>query len=146
MKIPTLPKTYVELGRAVELDTVDWLWKWTKKDNFVIAASTSGKRLFIFPKPKEETDQRAVKNALSLFKRFNHRNTDQFFRGSINNLKRKASKAIHVIYNSDKFGPAENYIHTFESMPAVWVDRTNNPKIVALIGGNTRITTRGIEG
>lgn len=149
MSAPGIPSQLVELGRAVELDSTNWVWAWTKKDGFVVASSKDGKRLYIFKKPKRQAPQGerySINKSLSLFKRFNCRDSDQLHKGDVEDRIKRAGNCVHIIYNSDKFGRRENYIHTFTTQPEVWVDKTNNPKMIVLRGGKTRITRRGIEG
>lgn len=147
---PSVPLVLVELGRLVELQTDSVRWKWTAKEDWIVCSNESGKRLFLFPRPpkKPVKDSTAyAKKGERLYKIFNHRKSDKLLKGKICDLKRREGRAIHIIYRSDKFGGrASNYIHSFDKPPIVWVNSTKNPKIVALTGGDIRITTRGIEG
>lgn len=149
-RAPSVPLVLVELGRLVELQTDSVRWKWTAKEDWIVCSNESGRRLFMFPRPpkKPVKDSTAyAKKGEKLYKIFNHRKSDKLLKGKIYDLKRREGRAIHIIYRSDKFGGrASNYIHSFDKPPIVWVNSTKNPKIVALTGGDIRITTRGIEG
>jgi hypothetical protein len=146
-KPPKVPNTLVEIGRCVELGFENKLWKWTVRDNFILTSSESGKRIFIFERPKT-TDKPPAKldRAKKLYNIFHGRKYDEYLQGKLYALRSKVGRAIHVVYNSDKFGPRRDYIHHFVSQPIVWADRVKNPRIVALTGGHIRITARGIEG
>ena len=146
---PNVPLVLIELGRLVELQTDIHKWKWTKKEDWIVASSESGKRLYLFPRPKKQTTVEGTtyaKEGAKLYKIFNHRKHDKLLKGNIHELKRREGRAINIIYHSDKFGRASNYIHSFDRPPIVWVNNNKNPKIVALTGGDIRINTRGIEG
>lgn len=230
-KMPSIPTVLVELGRAVELDSDKWTWTWNTRDNWIVAATADGKRLFLFARPKktknpdEEMSERIqsylfakhvflprhakqwlirhnlkapteqdipnwwryqqepeshfrkgslrtkilslrgdiqtivgaplkkwatnpgyVKRGERLYKIFNRRESDELLRGNVSELKQRAGIALHVVYHSDKFGPARDYIHRFDAGPTVWVDNPSKPRIIGLIGGKIRITKRGIEG
>lgn len=146
-KPPKVPLTLVEIGRCVEIGFENRLWKWTVRDNFILTSSESGKRLFIFARPKT-IDKAPAKldRAKKLYKIFHGRKYDEYLKGTLYALRSKVGRAIHIVYNSDKFGPRRDYIHHFDSLPIVWADRSKNPRIVALTGGHIRITARGIEG
>jgi hypothetical protein len=144
---PSAPKVLVELGRAVELDSDEWVWTWNKRDNWIIAASVNGKRLYLFPRPKQRAQNPVdIQRHERLYKVFNRRESDELLQGNIRALKRRAGRANHVVYHSDKFGRGRDYIHIFDNPPIVWVDKPNLPRIVGLTGGDIRITKRGIEG
>lgn len=148
-KPPSVPLVLIELGRLVELQTGDHRWKWTKKENWIVCASESGKRLYLFPKPKQQPSSRTTtyaKDGVKLYKLFNHRKYDRLVTGKINDLQYREGRAIHIIYHSDKFGRGSNYIHSFDKPPIVWTNNKKSPKIVALTGGEIKITSRGIEG
>lgn len=146
----TIPKVLVELGRAVELETNTRKWRWLKKDNWIVCASTGGKNLFLFAKPKGAApaqDGPTIRRGQRLFDVFNHRTSEELKRGRVPELKFKGEdRAVHIIYHSDKFGSAANYIHEFDTPPIVWVSSKQNPKIIGLTGGKITITDRGIEG
>lgn len=81
-----------------------------------------------------------------LFKLFNRADPRESLRGKVVDRTKKTGKGVHIVYNSDKFGKRENYIHEFETAPTVWVDNAKKPRMIALTGGRIRITARGIEG
>jgi hypothetical protein len=148
-KAPKVPKTLVELGRLVELGFEAQLWKWLVSEDWILTSSESGKRLYLFERPGlVVSSPSSMDRGKKLYKRFNHRKHDDYRKGKLRSLRAKAKpgRALHIVYNSDKFGPKENYIHHFDHPPVVWVDRNKNPRIVALTGGRIRITSRGIEG
>lgn len=146
-KPPKVPLTLVELGRCVELGLEDRTWKWTIRENWILTSSQSGKRLFMFARPKTSKEKPAkLDRAKKLYSAFQGHKWDEYLQGKLYALRSKAGRAIHVVYNSDKFGPRRDYIHHFSTPPIVWADRIKNPRIVALTGGHIRITARGIEG
>jgi len=150
MTAPQIPKLLIVLGRLVEIDTIDHTYGWIKKDNFVLCTNEDGTKLFAFKnKSKKSTqlsDNENYKRAKRLYRNFNSYEAKSLKKETINNLKQQESRCIYVIYSSDKEGKRQNYIHTFKKRPVVWVDRLNNPNIIALVGGNIRVTTRGILG
>lgn len=151
VKPPSIPSVLVELGRAIELDSDTWTWTWNQRDNWSVTASSDGKRIFLFKRPPQKNKvaspkNRYIKRGERFYRVFNRRKADEVFKGSVHELKKRVGRAIHVVYESNKFGPKRQYIHTFDAQPIVWVDKENLPKIVALTGGDIRITKRGIEG
>ncbi len=149
-KPPTIPKTLVELGRAVEIETTTRRWRWSKKDNWVVCASTGGKRLFVFQKPKKKSTQKegsSIRRGQRLYDVFSGRPSEQIVQGKVPELRYKGEdRAVHIIYHSDKFGSPAKYIHEFDTPPIVWTSSQTNPKMIALTGGKITITDRGIEG
>ena len=148
-KPPKVSRILVELGSVVELGFEAQVWKWRVSENWILTSSESGKRLYLFERPETVVSAPARMNrGKRLYKTFNHRKHDDYRKGKIRSLRAraKAGRARHIVYNSDKFGPKEDYIHHFDTPPLVWVDANKNPRIVALTGGSIRITARGIEG
>ena len=151
MASPRIPDRLVELGRAVEVDSDNYKWEWTAKENHVVACSENGKTLFVFPRGKNRAtqlgDDDEINEAMAIYKTFNRKNATAGRKVKVRDkLKREGGRAIHIIYNSDKFGDRHNYIHTFDSPPIVWVDREWEPRMIVLTGGSIHITKRGIEG
>lgn len=149
MKAPSIPKTLVNLGRAVELDCDTWNWTWNKRDNYIVCCNVQGSRLFIFPAPSRDRSKREKMSNTKgkrLFKLFNRADPIDSLRGRVVDRIKKTGQGLHIVYNSDKFGKKENYIHEFDSSPTVWVDNPKKPRMIATTGGRIRITARGIEG
>lgn len=147
MRSPRIPPVTVELGRAVELDSDNWQWNWNKKHDWVVSTNPNGSRLYLFKKPKKLSprDLRLTK-ADHLYKVFNRSDYDKALVGNVSEPKKKVGRAIHVVYESCKFGPLRHYIHTFDNPPIVWADKPEDPSVIALTGGKIKVTKRGIEG
>lgn len=105
--------------------------------------------LAVFGCPKASRKNPAsgdIKKARSLFKRFNHYDAKKAVSLRVADAKSTAGRGLHIIYNSDKFGPRENHIHKFITKPFVAVDNFKKPTMLVLYGGKIKITSRGIEG
>lgn len=149
MRAPSVPRMVVELGRAIEVDGTEWIWTWNTRDNWVVASSVSGNRLYLFKKPGETVDNPKsdlFKRGSKLYRAFTRHSVDKTKKGTVAVPRKQVGRAIHVVYESAKFGKTAHYIHTFDKQPIVWVDKPNLPKIMVLTGGDIRITRRGIEG
>jgi len=150
MRTPSIPKTIVYLGDAVELDADTYEWKWTKKHNFVVGSSTDGKRLFIFEKRKSNSDfgtgPSDFEKGEKLFQAFSGRNADKKTLIMVPTPKKRVGTAHHIAYKSDKFGPCQSFLHVFDNPPPIWSDDPDDPGILALTGKLIRVTKRGIEG
>lgn len=144
----TKPLILVELGRAVELETTTWIWTWNERDNFVVSATEDGKKLAVFKKPTKKNGPEISKktSGSNLYRAFHGYSWNQTKSGSAAIAQVDGGKAIHIIYQSDKFGDDAKYIHDFELAPNVYVDDLKKPSILELTGGKIRITRRGIEG
>lgn len=232
MKAPQIPKTLVKLGRAVEIDGDQWVWTWTKKDDFCVACNVSGRCLYIFPlgrssaranpkkgglivqsvlfdsgqwtkkaavdwlkkngfaglicdetrdhfryrqvdpihfkrrsfRTKDLDSKRGIKaimaipsskhnpsggelaQAKKLFKRFNHYDATKELIVSVAEKGSEVGSCNHIIYESDKFGKKEHFIHKFEDRPIIFVDNPQKPRVLVLYGKHTKVTFKGIEG
>ena len=144
-----VPQILVDLGRAVEVIGDTWEWTWNKKDNWVLSSSADGEALYLFAKPKQAAEsipKAKTKNARALYKRFSRKDFEGALRGEVKDLIKKAGNAIHIVYESDKFGNLAEHIHHFDYSPDIWVDKPNKPSVMALISSKIRVTARGIEG
>lgn len=146
-----LPTQMVYLGRAVELDGDDWKWTWSKRDNYALCSNPAGTQLFIIPKLKFGADtypkQRKGRGA-KLSRLFKARGVESVARVKPPATKfSKAGRAIHVVYESDKWDrrPTQ-YIHTFDTPPIVYASNPKKPKALIITGGKIRVTARGIVG
>lgn len=148
MKPPKIPSPLVELGRAIELDGTDWIWTWNKRDNWIVASDKDGKRLYLYKKHRQivNRNSKAIEKGDKLYTQFNRRYAQNQTIGTVRDVRHLAGLAIHVVYESDKFGPIRHYIHTFETRPKIWLDKPSEPSIIALTHGRIKITRRGIEG
>jgi len=143
------PEIATYLGRAVELDGSQWQWTWNKRDNFALVADMepdTGLFIFGIHNAKTEPIDPTNKRAAAMYRRFNRRYPDQCFHTTAPEAKMMVGVANHIVYESDKFGPMRQYIHKFETPPSIYVDNPNKPRFLAILGGNIRITKRGIEG
>jgi hypothetical protein len=149
-KVKASKITLVDLGRLIEIDTSTWTYTFTEKDNFRLASSVDGSRLFMFA----ALGQRATlpvktdyKKGARLFERFSGHRVDGVKKGRKNTADKAAGIALHVIYESDKFSNKKSkYIHVFESTPKVFVDNVSKPSIIEVGGGKITVTSKGIEG
>lgn len=146
--MPIVPKTLVYLGEAIEVEADAVTWRWAKSDLFIVAASESGRSIFVFCRPKKRIRKapQERKKAEKLYKNFNRRPAAGGQKIDVPEATKRVGRVLHIVYRSTKFGPSKSFIHVFERPPLVWVDKINRPKILALTGGKIIITRRGIEG
>lgn len=142
------PEIAIYLGRAAELDGDQWVWTWTKKDNFALVSDMEPNTgLYIFGVKKFRLEpQSPSKRASKLYTKFNRRYPDQCYWTSAPAATELVGRANYIVYESDKFGAKKKYIHEFESKPKIYVDNPRKPRMLALLGGKIEITKRGIEG
>jgi hypothetical protein len=142
-----MPKVLVSLGRAISLTCNGHKYTWPRSAGAVLCCNETGTKLAIITMPKKRVDPSVdLSKAKRLFSRFNHFLSEDIYSGPAPKLQLKAGRATSIIYESDKFGDMERYIHEFERFPIVWVDRKNKPRAVLTTGGSLAVTARGIEG
>lgn len=154
MKHLSIPLVWLQLGRAVELDSTTWEWTWNERDNFVVCASSNGKMLAIMKQPQKLTAKqkrgvlinKSIKKAKHIFKTFNHKKSDAIYKANIADTHKYSGRANHITYESKKFGKMLKFLHKFDHKPYIWTDRPEKPSIIILLGGNISITKDGIEG
>lgn len=154
-----LPPVLSALGRAVEICCGDVVYRWTVKDNVLLYASKSGRRLYCIKTKKKMTSgaqwaqaitkrRKQVDKAVALYEKWHEFDA---ITGSIMTAPRgfmfKVGRASHIIYASDKWtGRMTKYIHEFRSPPVCWVNRKTAPTVVELTGGKIHIRKAGITG
>lgn len=125
-KKPSIPRTLIELGIAVELDSTNWEWKWNDKDHFVVATDLKGKQIYIFKHPKTPKGAGHV--------------------GKISTSLKENGQAIHLIYKPKRKGKMlKKHIHYFDKKQNVFVDNPSKPSIIVL-KGSIAIVDGWIEG
>jgi len=154
-----LPKTLVDLGRAVSIRGTGREYSWPKKDNVRLCSDVSGKTLFAI-KPTmtttynrlEEicTDQLDDSEAgIALYETWSGFEVDY---GCLVKPPRGflwyVDLCHEVVYESDKWnGRLQKYIHSFKTLPSIWVNRKKDkPTLLVLSGGKIKTTKRGITG
>lgn len=154
-----LPAVLSCLGRAVEVCCDDIVYRWPAKDNVLLYASKSGRRLYCVKTKKKATSgaqwaqavtkrRKQVDQAVALYEKWHEYDA---ITGSLMVPPRgfmfKVGRATHIIYASDKWtGRMQKYIHEFKTPPVCWVNRKNNPTVLELTGGKIRVRKAGITG
>ena len=131
---PAIPAVLVVLGRAVELEGSDFSWSWTKKDKMILSSNTRGSRLYITPAPTRDVKiskpDKAIKKAKQLYRTFSPKGHNYSAAvGKASESLQKRGWVASIVYESDKFGKTELYVHDFETLPRAWANKITKPSI-----------------
>lgn len=59
----------------------------------------------------------------------------------------EVDRAQHIVYESDKWtGKNQQYIHSFDHPPIMWVNNKTTPSVLVLSGGKIEVRNEGIVG
>lgn len=145
-----IPALMVDLAdaRAIVLEDNTEL-KFPLKDRFALCASKKGDELWILSRKggkKVSTQDQQAETLFERFTGFEAEDAGALVTMSDVRLKR-IGRAKAIVYRSDKFSTTDNdYIHAFKKYPTVSVDNDKRPNMVALRGGQIKITAEGITG
>ena len=153
-----IPQTLVDLGRAVSVRGTSAEYKWPKKDNVRLCASVSGKTLYCL-RPNMTTTYNRLEEicgdqldtdeqGIELYEAWSGFEVDT---GCLIKPPRGFLWYVElchdVVYESDKWsGKLQKYIHSFATLPSIWVNRKQKPTLLVLSGGKIKTTKRGITG
>jgi hypothetical protein len=152
VKSPRIPSLLVDIADAISVDIEGGKQlKFKRSDKYSLCASRSGSELWIVSrknaKSVKATDDKGEK-LYELFTGFEHNDVGKMVHVFPKKMVR-IGRAINVVYRSDKFsqaGKMSDYIHAFQRYPTITVDNVQRPTVIALRGGNIRITKEGIRG
>lgn len=146
-----VPAKIVELGRAVEIVTVDGdTWEFPKNGKFVLATTPAGKgKLFIVPTTSAKRSKSLNKKGRKLRERFTGK--DASASGKVIRVTEKKltflGRCKTVVYESDKYGRTKKeYYHPFKNPPRIYTDSKTSPRTLVISGSKIRVTERGILG
>lgn len=143
----TIPSPLVYLGRAVELETDQWCWKFNTRHKYALCCSESGSKLVILPMMKFNPVLPKTKKAKRLYQRFSGYLVDGSARLKVaDRVYTQCGRALHVTYHQTIKGETAEWHHQFETPPIVWADKPNQPEQILVTGGHFTVTGRGIEG
>lgn len=141
-----LPNHGATLGRACELDTTTWIWTWNKKDNYKLFCGPTLKTLYIIT--SEHKSKPGYDKLQAIADKYGIPADD--ISGALystKNPRSRGGRANYIVYSTDRYTDKnEKYIHSFEIPPIVRCDNVRKPKIIAITGGDFRITKEGIVG
>lgn len=151
-KRPRIPSLLVDIADAISVDLEGGKQiKFKRSDKYALCSSRSGSELWIVSRKNAKrvkaTDDKGEK-LYELFTGFEHDDVGKMVHVFPKKMV-KIGRAINVVYRSDKFSQAgknSDYIHTFQHYPTITVDNVQRPTVIALRGGNIRITKEGIRG
>lgn len=153
-KTPWLPSLLIDLAVpiSVDLESGEQL-KFPLSGKYSMAANRSGTEIWILSKAGSKSVKATDDKGEKLYEAFTGFEHDEV--ASLVQLSRhprsmlRIGRAMNIVYRSDKFskpGNNRDYVHAFEHYPAVSVDNTSHPSIVAIRGGRIRIRKEGITG
>lgn len=151
---PWLPALLVDLAdpKSIDLENGQQL-KFPRDGKWALCSNRAGTELWILSRVGSKNVQASDEKAETLFEKFTGFEHDKGNNALMVQVAPKKleriGRAMNIIYRSDKFstpGKTSSYIHAFSKYPVVSVDNAERPSIVALRGGNIRVTQEGITG
>jgi hypothetical protein len=151
---PWLPATLVDLADPISIDLEDGRQlKFPKSGRWAMCSNKSGTEIWILSRSGAKQVRASDEQAEDLYEKFTGYEHDQGNSALMIQVKPKKmtriTRAMNIVYRSDKFsspGKTSDYIHPFRTYPVVSVDNATKPMIVALRGGQIKVTKEGITG
>lgn len=151
---PWLPATLVDLADPISIDLEDGRQlKFPRSGKFAMCANKAGTEIWIISRDGAKKVHASDEQAEDLYEKFTGYEHDQGNAALMVQVSPKKmtrlTRAMNIVYRSDKFsrpGSTSDYIHPFKVYPVVSVDNETKPMIVALRGGQIKVTKEGITG
>lgn len=149
-KSSRIPALLVDLADAREVELEDGqVLKFRLSGKFALCTNKAADELWIMSRSGGKRVATEDTKAETLFEKFTGFEADDA--GELVQLPEfcleRLGRAKNIIYRSDKFSSLDSdYIHAFKKYPTVSVDNKTRPRIVAIRGGQIRVTAEGITG
>jgi hypothetical protein len=151
---PWLPATLVDLADPISIDLEDGRQlKFPLSGKWAMCSNKSGTEIWILSRSGAKQVHATDEQAEDLYEKFTGYEHDQGNAALMVQVGPKKmtrlTRAMNIVYRSDKFsspGKTSDYIHPFQKYPVVSVDSATKPMIVALRGGQIKVTKEGITG